>query len=292
MKKVLITGAGGFLGSHLVHHSKKRYDVFGCSMSSPIDLPIDKSYYFDLTHTDKLLSILDKINPDYIIHSAAISSEQGCCNDKENAFLINVRSVDQIGKWCEKNRRQLIFVSTDLVFDGEDAPYDEEAPTKPSMEYGRLKRAGEQVILPLCNASIIRLPLLYGFGLGSKRGILHQFVQKCHQNIEQSLFIDEFRTPAYVEDVAFFLLKVLGERLPKIIHLGGTELVSRYELAQAFCQELGLDNSNIAPVLRKDVGLEYRPKNAALKSNLAIAIGWKPSSISEALRKCKKVFFN
>jgi len=187
MKKLLITGAGGFLGSHLVEMAKSNFNVFGFSHKSTIDLQDAQCSYFSLTDASELHHKLTLIQPDFIIHCAAISSEGACKRDVELAHEMNVDTTLWLKDWCMQHQKRMIFTSTDLVFDGENAPYKASAAAYPKLLYGQLKRAAELNLLSCHNISIVRIPLLYGIGLGDKEGLLADFIQNCRNKETQYL---------------------------------------------------------------------------------------------------------
>jgi dTDP-4-dehydrorhamnose reductase len=287
MKKLLITGAGGFLGSHLVEIASASYEVYGFSLDSKINLPPNNCYYFPLSDKSKLQELLEEIQPDYLIQCAAISSEAGCFNQPELAYTVNVSTVKWLQDWCVQHHKRMIFTSTDLVFSGEDAPYSEWDKAEPRLKYGQLKRAAEMQLLDISNISIVRLPLLIGIGLGDKKGLLADFISKCHQNEVQFLFTDEFRNPASVNDVAKFLIQFLNLSHNGILHLGGLERWSRYDLALQFCKFLNLSEENILPTTRAEKKMSNRPFDTNMISEKAYQLGFQPQKVADALQYLK-----
>lgn len=292
MKKILITGAGGFLGSHLVEQVKENYNVYGLSNTSKINLPDEKCCYINFINEKKLIKTLDRMSPQVIIHCAAISGEGGCRSNREEAYAINVSATLVIAEWCQVNQAKMIFTSTDLVFDGLNAPYKEDAQTMPSVEYGKLKVEAENLLQSFKNTTILRLPLLYGIGLGDNKGLLHQFVENAKDGKVQRLFTDEFRTPVLVDDIAKFIIQLVDSTFNGILHLGGEDRLSRYELGQLFCKYLKLNPEGIEPILRKDIDMDYRPKDTSMDSSKAYHLGFQPIKIALALQTIFTQHFN
>ena len=106
-KKVLIFGDTGMLGSVLLSFSKKLgYQAYGCSRNSD-DIKID------VTNHLKVRNLLDKINPDLIIHSVGITDLEYCEKSFE-AWKVNSYSVYNMS--LARENKKLIFVSTDQFF--------------------------------------------------------------------------------------------------------------------------------------------------------------------------------
>ena len=147
--KVLVTGSSGKLGSYLMRHD----GVQGCTRSQ-----------FDLTAED-LEARLDSLAAEVVIHTAALSAIADCLGRPEQADLVNHRVSARIGRWCSARGARLIYVSTDMVFDGESAPYREGSSATPLSEYGRSKLRGEQAVLEQGHL-VARVALMVGPALG------------------------------------------------------------------------------------------------------------------------------
>src|SRR5436305_4941697 len=91
-----------------------------------------------------------------------------CHRDPARARRVNVGGTATLAELAAKARARLVLVSTDLVFDGEHAPYREPDPPAPLSVYGASKRAAEEAVLAHPRHAVARLSLLFGPGLGGR----------------------------------------------------------------------------------------------------------------------------
>jgi dTDP-4-dehydrorhamnose reductase len=154
MTKVLVTGAGGMLGSDLV-----------------AVLARDPSF----TVTAARRSDLDLLSPaevraavpghDVVINAAAWTNVDGAETSEEAATALNGGAVESLASACASAGARLIHVSTDYVLSGSaSSPYPESAPPSPVNAYGRGKLVGERAVLSLLPSAgyVVRTAWLYG----------------------------------------------------------------------------------------------------------------------------------
>jgi dTDP-4-dehydrorhamnose reductase len=140
----------------------------------------------------------------------------------------------------------LIHVSSDRVFDGESAPYDEDAPPSPITPYGRSKAEAEQrVRAQHPGARVVRSPLLYR--MSPPDPSTGTWLEGVRQGQGYALFTDEIRCPAPVEDVAAAIVAIAralvggeDEPLPGVMHLPGPEAISRHAFGRLVLAAHGL----------------------------------------------------
>ena len=147
MKKILVTGGNGQLGSELRVLSIT-YPQFDWVFTDYQEL--------DLCDLEHLSTHLSKIQPQYIINCAAHTAVDKAESEGELSDLLNHQAVGVLAKWSAANDCKFIHISTDYVFDGTAAtPLSETAATGPINVYGQTKLAGELACRAACPESII-----------------------------------------------------------------------------------------------------------------------------------------
>ncbi len=273
--RLLLTGASGLLGSYLLREGLQRDlevvawsgrqqgELFGCPLR-PIDL----------ADPDALTSAFHDARPEWILHTAALAAVSDCYRDPQRAEQINTRGSAVLAELADRAKIPLLHVSTDLVFDGQHAPYREEDVVAPLSIYGRTKAEAERVVLAYPRNTVVRLPLLFGPSLSSRPSFFDQQIKALRQGQQISLFYDEWRTPLSLQVAARALMALVGGAGGGpagplgLIHLGGPERLSRLEMGQRLTAFLGCDLAAIVPASRTRMdAAEPRPEDVSLDSS-------------------------
>ena len=305
-KKLLVTGASGFLGWHLCQIAKQEYSVYGTYFSHKIEIPGVKTLSANLTQWSELQQIFKEIQPTAVIHTAALSQPNFCQTHPQESHAINVTASKNIAELCADYSIPCIFTSTDLVFDGKDAPYKETDPVNPVNLYGEQKVMAEEEMLkcyPM--TTVCRMPLMFGAATPTATSFIQGFIKTLQQGKELNLFTDEFRTPVSGLSAAKGLLLVLDkqigldkqlkeqlkQQLNGRIHLGGKERMSRYEFGKLMVEVFQLSDAKIKLGRQQDVKMAApRPSDVSLDSSVAFELGYAPLSIKEELEMCTTLF--
>ncbi len=262
--RVLVTGSTGKLGRYLM----RLPGVLGCGRAD-FDLTGDFSGY------------LDQVEPDALIHTAALSAISECFSDPEQADRVNHRASARLGAWCVQRGVPMVYVSTDMVFDGEQAPYAEEASAEPLSQYGRSKLRGEQAVLQQGHL-VARVALMVGPALGSRQSYYDQLVASLRAGQSVSLFQDEWRGMLSYEDAATALLQLATGGGRGIVHLAGPRL-SRLEMGQRLAAALGCPQLVRAGQRSDYPAPEPRPRDLTMVSRRCAELlpGWRGRSLDE-----------
>ncbi|AUT02137.1 NAD(P)-dependent oxidoreductase [Nostoc sp. CENA543] len=284
MKKLLITGASGFLGWHLCQIAQENWEVYGTYYSHDIEIPGIKLIKLNLTNFAEIKQAFSEIKPDAVIHTAASSQPNFCQLHPEESYTINVTASCNIAGLCADYQIPCAFTSTDLVFDGLNAPYQETDATCPVNIYGEQKVMAEIGMLeryPM--TAVCRMPLMFGNATPTANSFIQPFIDILKQEKELKLFTDEFRTPTSANTAARGLLLALA-KVNGIIHLGGKERISRYDFGRILVEVFQLPATGLKGCLQTDVKMAApRPKDVSLNSYQAFKLGYKPLSIKEEL---------
>jgi len=286
MKKLLITGASGFLGWHLCQLAKQEWEVYGTYLSHSLEISGIKTLKVNLTNFQELKSIFSNVKPTAVIHTAAHSQPNFCQSHPEESHAINVIASCNIAGLCADNFIPYAFTSTDLVFDGLNAPYQETDPVCPVNLYGEQKVMAETGMLERYpQTAVCRMPLMFGAATPTSQSFIQQFIQTLKAGKELNLFIDEFRTPASGTTAAKGLLLAL-EKVNGYIHLGGKERISRYDFGRLLIEVFQLPATMLKSCRQQDVKMAApRPVDVSLDSSKAFALGYQPLSLQEELKE-------
>ena len=230
-RRLLVTGASGFLGWNICRIARERYQVIGVYNHHTCRIPGVQFIACDCTERHAIEALFERTRPDMVIHTAAAADPNYCQLHEEESAVINIDASVVIARECGRFDIPCVFTSSDLVFDGTKAPYREEDTVCPLSQYGAQKATAEQgMVVEHSGTVICRLPLMYGDAPSHARSFIQPMIAAIQSGRELLLFIDEYRTPVSATDAAYGLLLAV-EKVPSgVLHLGGLERLSRYEM--------------------------------------------------------------
>ena len=298
--KILITGGNGFIGSRFLRLLKKvdGAEALGLDIETfdwNKDISLQQA---DLTNHDKIKSILSSYCPDTIILNAAIKGLENCENNI-NALKTNVFSMGPFLEYSFHNNVHLIFISSDMVFGGEqNAPFKENDSISANNAYGAMKIAGEQLVSMASHYTIVRTALVYGPLIEAETEHFNKLLiadelenqtlfplwvaTRCLNDLPVDLANNVCCTPTYIDDLVNDLWKIVQQNEFGIMHCSGKGRVSRYDIGVSIEKLLGKENlvhrftaqtNSIRPL---DVSL--------LNTETTLRLGSKPTDLFEGLR--------
>jgi dTDP-4-dehydrorhamnose reductase len=284
MKKILVTGSNGQLGSEI--------QSLASNFSNFKFIFTDRSQ-LSLEHPESIPAFLDTVKADFIINCAAYTAVDKAESEPELAGLINHKSVGAIAKWCFSNQSKLIHVSTDYVFDGTSAlPLTESDATNPQNEYGKTKLRGEQAALQENPETIIiRTSWVYSeFGNNFVKTMMRLMNERDTLNVVD----DQIGSPTYAKDLAQAILDIVNKNNWKggIYNFSNEGEISWFEFAIAIkeitgltCDVSGIPSSQFpTPAKRPAYSLLDKSK---IKDTFGVAIPEYRSSLERCIQKIK-----
>ncbi|RMH62241.1 MAG: SDR family oxidoreductase [Calditrichaeota bacterium] len=265
MMRILITGVNGYLGWYLLRHKPRGVTILGSTRrinetASPVSL-------IPLELKQPVGPQLKMVTVDAVIHTAALSSLAVCEQQPEEAYRINARATDELAAWCRERNIFFLYLSTDIVFDGEHAPYRPQDTPRPVNEYGRSKAEGEQAIMEKMvkgSYAIARLPLLLGRS-PHKKNFVDWLIQNNRAGQECPVFYDEIRTPLSTDDAVRALWQIISSKQSGTHHLTSGIAKNRWQMAMEIAREYNLDKSLFRKVSVRRAGVP-RPRDVRLSA--------------------------
>ena len=276
-KRLLVTGAAGFLGANLSRYFHSAgWEVIGTwRLREPEMGTLHRSVNVDLgTASAELL--LDDVRSDLVVHCAALSGRAQCEADPALARRVNVEATRELAEAAHAQGARFVFISTDLVFDGNRAPYGEEDAVSPLSLYAETKAAAEVAVRASHpDAWIIRTALMYGAGADGLPGsFLSWTLDALRKQQPLRLYTNQYRTPLYAPDVAR-LVDLLQTREAEggVYHAAGPDRLSRHELGLRVAEAFGLPADAIEGVLLPRPAPLGPVDDCSLKTDKARALG-------------------
>ncbi len=289
MKRVFITGASGFLGHELLHLAPPDVQILAQVHQSPLrlSLPNLQTTFIDFRKPD--FRAVRSFRPEVILHAGAMTRIDECECDPAVAWQVNVAATQQLFDLSLQWGARFIFVSTDQVYRGDRGNYGETDAVAPVNLYGAQKVAAERDLAEHAGGNwvIARSALIYGKARHGRPTFTEQIIRKLRAGQPVAVFVDEFRTPIPVSDLAAALWELAENDFTGVINLGGCEKVTRHQMGEVICRELNLPAGLLLKTRMADVPLSAaRPRDVSLNISRARSVLKTPlCTIAEGIRR-------
>lgn len=241
--KILIVGGNGFVGSSLTRAFVKKYHVFSAHHRSYT--PVKGAHYIPLpplTENERCHRFIEAVEPDVVIYCLGSNVDAEAEKDPKKAQNLHSAGLTYLMHAADMRKAKFIYISSDYVFSGMEGNFAESDSTIPSLQLGKAKVGGENLLKTRSlNHLIIRCAPLLGRGTLDHPSWLDQIREKIiHKNKIQmpSRYV---HNPVHIS----FLAEVIDHAIEKdlknrILHVGGLNRISLYDLARRFVEKIGL----------------------------------------------------
>ena len=287
--KILITGGSGLLGRYLNIELSKTNEVLSIHCKNSEGSDGYNSRQIDIRNEDTLSSLFDSFKPDMVIHTAAMTSPiLSPDTDPKTVYNVNVNATEKIAELCDKYSAKLIYTSTDLVYAGyRGSMLDENSKLIPVSLYAETKLMGEiKIQETFDNYLILRIALLYGFGLGKKKNHFEEMYNNLKAGNAVKLFYDQFRTPLSLPEAARIVNELCKKNIKsEVINVGGKERANRIEMGEILCNITGFNKGLIQKISVKDIPNYPAVEDVSMNTDKLQSLGIIQKSIEESIKE-------
>lgn len=259
---ILVTGASGQIGRELV----ASFDQAGFNA-----IGMDRTE-LDVCSEASVNNAVSAVAPDFVVNCARYPDVDRAESEGDSAYRLLVEGPINLAMACRAHNATLIHLSSEYVFDGQEAPYAEDATTAPLSLFGHYCREGElEVERILAKHIVLRVGLVFS---ADPRRFVYSTLQDLRQHNERRMVSDEIGTPTSIMDLARVLVAMikqldLGSQAFGTYHYGGGGSASWFEMGELIyaqaSQREDLPDDLMHPVRGEEVpGRAPRPADVRL----------------------------
>jgi len=269
MKKILVLGASGSLGSRIHQSISNSYGTF-FSYS-----PVNKSnlYYLDVSNLNKLSQLLEEIQPDVVINCIGFTNVDDCEKFPEKSWIVNCKSPVDIAAICRVNDVKFVHISTDHYLNISNIKLVETDPVGLVNQYSYTKFYAEKMIVKVNQNAIVIRANFFHFNFENPTSFLDKLIINSRNKVITQSYNDVWFTPISTKTLILYLNKLLELNFSGLINISSNEVISKYDFHQTVLDCLNTSKDLHRPFSVDDIKLRaLRPKYMALDNRKLVGI--------------------
>ena len=291
--KILITGGSGLLGKSLIETRNPNFKIVATyvgkyTMKNHDDVKYQK---LDIRDYNAYEQLFQQFRPDVTIHTAGIGSPDYAEQHREETWDMNVGGTRNIYSLCEKFNSRLVYISSNGIYDGENAPYSEEDLPDPVNYYGEVKLKAEEILVKTrIPCAIVRPILMYGWNHPFERSNIATYaLEHMTKGLKIQVYDDVFVTPLFSISCGKAIWRVIQYERYDVFNIAGAERVSIYQMIKRLANIFEFDEDLVEPVQQGYFNeLARRAKDTSFKTDkMQAVLGMKALSLNEGLKAMK-----
>lgn len=239
---IIGTGLSGLVGSRVVALLGNTHSFEDLSLESGVDI----------TKFDEVEKRLTASTAPWVFHFAAFTDVQGSEKEKDKgsesiSWKVNVEATKNIASLCRKLGKHILYLSTDYVFDGKAASYDENASGNPQGWYAKTKYEGEKIVKDLRDLGlVVRIANPYRANPIGKKDFMHKILDRLKEGLPIAAPTNQKMTATYIDDLAYGIEKLVLMNATGVYNIPGGDSFSPYEGAIMIADVFGVDTTTIS----------------------------------------------
>lgn len=263
--EIIVTGLNGLIGTRMNECLGHEFDFINMSRETGVDI----------TNPVEVNTFIESSGSPIILHLAAKTDVDGCEDDKllgeeGEAWQINVEGTRNIIDAARNTGKRVIYISTDMVFDGSKEAFTEEDEPDPLNWYARTKLEGEEIISASnLEYAIIRISYPYCASNRTRKDFVHKIIERFYKKEPVFAVTDQVFVPTHIDDISQALKIFLSRSISGIFHAVGSESISAFDAVKIIAETLNFDQKLIRKTTRNEFykNRAFRPFKLVLKND-------------------------
>ena len=282
--KILLTGGSGLLALNWACAMRDRHEIVLATHVANVALAGAAVMPLALEHAGALQAALERIAPDVVVHTAGLTSVDECERRPDASRHVNAELARNVAEAVAGTSAKLVHISTDHLFGGTRAWYDEEATPEPLNAYARAKLLAEHWVAAACPRALIVRTNFFGWGHSRRRSFSDWLYYSLAEGRELTLFEDSYITPILADDLAAASLRLIELGASGVYNVTGDERISKYDFGARVAEAYGfskallrrgkITDSQLSARRPPDMSLDNRKARERLGNSLGTIAGY------------------